>query len=103
MRWYNAAMREILHMASGATFGIAAFGGMYSWVISIIYSFRAAANRQPGVSWNRALRSVILGSEVYTKAGEKLADRARCGLSGFIVCWLLGSVIGLVWSATANS
>jgi hypothetical protein len=96
-------MREIVHMAAGPVAFVFFVLAMRSWFIGVVYSFRAAANRRPGVAWSIALGSVMLGSEIYTDEGEKLANRARGGVVGFIGYCVIGALIGLVMSATSTS
>ena len=102
MRCYNAAMRELAHIVAGLAFGVFAIASTRYWVLTLIYGYRAAANRKPGISWHVAVRHIVFGHEVYTEIGEKLADRARYALSGFFICWLLCALAGLGLNATAS-
>jgi hypothetical protein len=44
---------------------------------------------------------VLLGGDIFTEKGEKLADRARSGCLGFILFWSLAFLTAIIWSATA--
>jgi hypothetical protein len=101
MRCYNAAMKEAVHILLALTFGACALLAMCSWFVGVINIFRAGANRRPGFGWHLTMSGVILGRNIFTERGERLADRARRGLGGFLVFWFLGFMAGLLRSATA--
>jgi hypothetical protein len=101
MRCYNAAMKEVAHMLLALIFFGCWLLAARSWFIGVINSFRAGANRRPGFGWHLMMSGVILGRDIFTERGEQLADRARSGISGFLIFWFLGFMVGLLWNATA--
>ncbi len=94
-------MREVVHALCSLGFGVFALLALRDWLTLAINAFRAAANRRPGIRWYWALKCVLLGSEVYTETGERMAERARSGCASFFLFWLLGMIAALIWSATA--
>jgi hypothetical protein len=96
----NAAMREAFHMLCGPVAFVFGLLALRSWFILVLNSFRAAANRRLGLSRHLMMYGVLLGGDIFTEKGEKLADRARSGCLGFILFWSLGFLTGMIWSAT---
>jgi hypothetical protein len=96
MRWYNAAMKEALHMLAGPVIFVFWLGAARYWIIGVINYFRAAANTKPGASWTAVLsfKSVIFGRDLLTDEGDKAAARVRRSALGFLTCWGLGFLTG---------
>jgi hypothetical protein len=101
MRCFNAAMKEAVHMLLALIFGACVLLAVCSWFVGVINSIRAGANRRPGFGWHLTMSGVILGSDIFTETGERLAHRARRGLGGFLIFWFLGFMAGLLGNATA--
>jgi hypothetical protein len=96
MRWYNAAMKEALHMLAGPVIFVFWFRAVTCLIMGLKNRFRAAANRKPGISWFKAIsfKCVMINRDLFTEEGEKAIARVRLCILGFITCWALGFLTG---------